>query len=350
VNRSERWARLGAWLAPRVGVERLRVAPDPRPPELGASNETEFLEATWTENGAPRRRSLVLRTPPRSAPLFDRYDLPRQYRTLAALATTAIPVPKVIGLEPDSMIIGEPFFVMERVPGITPPDNPPFTTTGWLLEAGVRDQRLLHERSITVLAEIHRLDPARAGLRFLGAGRGSTGFEEQLAHARSWFRWAAAGREQPTLERVLAWLLSHRPDVSPIDGVNWGDARIGNMLYLDFAPVAVLDWEMAALGPAEVDLGWWLFLDRHHTVGIGRPPLPGFPDDATTVSMYEEKLGRRVRDLFYYEVFAGFRFGLIMIRAARRTAAARADLDGVFERVNPCTRLLAGMLDLPEPR
>ena len=43
--------------------------------------------------------------------------------------------------------------------------------------------------------------------------------------------------------------------------LNWGDARIGNMLYVDFEPVAVLDWEMATVGPREVDLAWMIFLD-----------------------------------------------------------------------------------------
>ena len=39
-----------------------------------------------------------------------------------------------------------------------------------------------------------------------------------------------------------------------------GDARIGNVLYEGFTPVAVLDWEMAALGPRGLDLGWLVFL------------------------------------------------------------------------------------------
>ena len=37
--------------------------------------------------------------------------------------------------------------------------------------------------------------------------------------------------------------------------LSWGDSRIGNVMYRDFAPVAVLDWEMAPLGPRELDLG-----------------------------------------------------------------------------------------------
>ena len=49
--------------------------------------------------------------------------------------------------------------------------------------------------------------------------------------------------------------------------------RIGNMLYRDFAPVAVLDWEMATVGPREVDLAWMIFL---HTL----LPRPGRPSSS----------------------------------------------------------------------
>ena len=39
----------------------------------------------------------------------------------------------------------------------------------------------------------------------------------------------------------------------------WGDSRVGNVLYQDFRPVAVLDWEMATLGPREMDVAWIIF-------------------------------------------------------------------------------------------
>ncbi len=123
------------------------------------------------------------------------------------------------------------------------------------------------------------------------------------------------------------------------------------MLYDGVQPVCVLDWEMAAIGPAEVDLGWWLFLNRHHTVGLDVPMLPGFPDDEQTVAMWEQAAGRSARDVFYYDVFAGFRFGIIVLRASRRLIElGQLPAEQTFERVNGATTLLAQMLDLPEPR
>jgi len=54
----------------------------------------------------------------------------------------------------------------------------------------------------------------------------------------------------PLIERTFAALDTTRP-AEGRPSSNWGDSRIGNMMFRDFRPAAVLDWEMAALGPAE---------------------------------------------------------------------------------------------------
>src|SRR5690606_31290255 len=113
--------------------------------------------------------------------------------------------------------------------------------------------------------------------------------------------------------------------------------------------VAVLDWEMVSLGNAEQDLGWWLFLDWHHSDGIGVPRLAGFPTREETIARYEELMGRKVRDLHYYEVFAACRFAIIMIRIAALVRAANLPTPDDFERNTTCTQGLAQLLDLPPP-
>lgn len=58
------------------------------------------------------------------------------------------------------------------------------------------------------------------------------------------------------IEKAFDWIEAHWPaEVGP-DMLIWGDARIGNILCEGTTPTAVLDWEMVALAPAEVDLGW----------------------------------------------------------------------------------------------
>ena len=106
---------------------------------------------------------------------------------------------------------------------------------------------------------------------------------------------------------------AHLP-VSPRLSFNWGDARIGNILFRDFAPVAVLDWEMATLGPPEADLAWWLVFNRIHISGRGLAGPAGFPSEAEAVEQYEADTGWPVRDLRYYQVWAALRAGLLLFR------------------------------------
>ena len=47
------------------------------------------------------------------------------------------------------------------------------------------------------------------------------------------------------------------------------------MLYRDFEPVAVLDWEMATVGPGEVDLAWMIFLHAFFDDMAATFGLPG---------------------------------------------------------------------------
>jgi aminoglycoside phosphotransferase (APT) family kinase protein len=74
---------------------------------------------------------------------------------------------------------------------------------------------------------------------------------------RAYYRWALAddGVRIPLIERTFEWLEQHWPAEPGPNVLSWGDARIGNVMYQDFEPVAVFDWEMAALGPRELDLG-----------------------------------------------------------------------------------------------
>jgi aminoglycoside phosphotransferase (APT) family kinase protein len=124
------------------------------------------------------------------------------------------------------------------------------------------------------------------------------------------------------------------------------------MIFEDFTCRAVLDWEMVTLGDPLQDLGWWLFLDRHHSEGIGVPRLPGFPSREATVARYQELTGTQVDAgrLDFYEIFAGFRFAVIMIRLAQLMMHFEIlPMESDYETNNLVTKLLASMLDLPPP-
>jgi len=127
----------------------------------------------------------------------------------------------------------------------------------------------------------------------------------------------------PLIERTLEWLDTNRPAEGPTV-LNWGDARIGNMLYRDFEPAAVLDWEMATVGPREVDLAWMIFLDRFFDDLAERfevPTIPGFMDRADIVATYEQLTGHTVHALEWFEVLAALRFAIVSVRTSTRGIA-----------------------------
>jgi len=132
--------------------------------------------------------------------------------------------------------------------------------------------------------------------------------------------------------------------------LNWGDARVGNTIFSDDLTAAVvLDWEMVTLGRREPDLGWWLFM-RHRTEGIGLPLPDGVPDHAETIARYEQITGHRVQDIDYYEVFAGTRLAIIMVRAAHvMIGAGMVPQDSPVALSNPASLLVAKPLDIPAP-
>jgi aminoglycoside phosphotransferase (APT) family kinase protein len=262
---------------------------------------------------------------------------------------TDVLVPPVIGFERDASVLGAPFFVMEKIAGRIPEDNPPYHAEGWVTEVAPAARASMWWTGIEQMAAVHRVDWRQLGLGFLDdAGRGRPGLEQQLDYYGEYFAWAAGDHPQPVAKAALDWLRANRPEPDDPIGLCWGDARIGNMIFDHDRCVAVLDWEMVTLGPWEQDLAWWLFLDRHHSEGLGVPRLEGFPSHADTVARYEELMGRRARNLDYYTVFAGFRFAVVMIRViAMAVAFGLLPPDTDMGTNNIVTRLLAQDLGLP---
>jgi aminoglycoside phosphotransferase (APT) family kinase protein len=268
-----------------------------------------------------------------------------------ALRATDVPVPEMVWLEPDPGPLGAPFFVMGRVEGRIPTDTPPYHSGGWVTEIAPAERRALWEAAVDALAAIHAQDPAALELGVLDAP--PAGADTAAWQVEAWSRyydWVAGGRRQPTLDAALAWLRAHRPKAEGAPRLCWGDARIGNMVFAGGRCVAVLDWEMATLGPPEMDLGWFLYMDRHHCEGIGAPRLPGFPERDETIARWEGRVGRGAHDVAFWEAFAGFRFAAIMTRVAQQMMQAGVlPADSTFPVDNTASRMLARTLGLPPP-
>lgn len=323
------------WLAERLGVGAVRIDALERPAHGGLSAETILLECDW--GAGPR--GLVVRLPPAGAGLFPTYDLRAQTRVMDALrAHSRIPVPVVLWFEDDPTVLGRPFAVMERVEGRIPSDNPGYHFEGWVQELPAAQQACLLDESLATLAAVHHVDWAAAGLGFLPG----IGLDHELASWREYLAWATDASPIPVIDATYEWCVAHRPRDEPDAALVWGDARLGNLVFGDDLSVrAVLDWEMATLGPPELDLGWYLFLER--TALQFADQLPGFPDRAGTIQRYERHLGRPVRDIDWYEVWGGLRSAAIMIRVGAQLHELGL-VPATFSRDNPVTRLLAALI------
>jgi aminoglycoside phosphotransferase (APT) family kinase protein len=337
--------RLERWLASRTPcAEDLVVENVVVPPSSGFSNETLLFDARWREAGERRSAALVARIKATAFQIFPEYDVERQHRVLALLADTDVPVPRVFGYEPDESFLGAPFFVMERVEGRIPPDAPTYHMDGWMTEVAPEERRSIWWSGIEAMARVHTLDPETRGFGFLAPREGDP-LARQLDEYESFLAWAAGERGHPLCERALAWLRAKRPaDRGPVR-LCWGDARIGNQIFAGGRCVAVLDWEMATLAEPQQDLAWWLFFDRHHSEGADVPRLEGLPSHEETILRWSEATRLSARDVDYYEVFAAFRFSVIMIRVGELFAQSGVlPAESNFAADNTATRMLDKML------
>jgi aminoglycoside phosphotransferase (APT) family kinase protein len=296
---------LATWLGERMGGE-VTLGEFGGPGATGFSNETIIVDAT---HGGETER-LVVRVAPTGYTLFPDAAFEEQYQILVTLGEkTSIPVPSVRWYEKDPSILGAPFFIMDYIDALVPSDNPPYTLDGWLKEASPETQEKVFWGAIDSIAEIAALDPSSLGLPTL-----LNGLDEQLDYYEKFLEGVEKTEELAVARRALAWLRANKPED---DGTVfcWGDSRVGNVMYSPAGDrLAVVDWEMACFGSPSQDIAWTWFLDRHHAEGMGAPRLPGFPTKEAMLERFERLSGRSAKAFDYYELFAGFRFCVIMGR------------------------------------
>ena len=310
--------RLRTWLTDVAGLPDVTVDHLEIPASTGFSNETILFDATWNdEHGTPAVHHLVARIAPQAHTVFLEANFESQFRVMQALAEhTDVPMPEMLWFEPDPAWFGSSFWIMVRVDGIAPADAPHYSVEGWLRDATADEQSRVWWNGIAALAAVHNLDWRALGLEFLDdAARGEPALEQQLTYYAESLEWAELGEPHPGARAALEWLWANRPESDPAQvTITWGDSRLANQMFRDGEVVAVLDWEMVALGDPRIDLGWWLFCDEVLTRSAGQERLPGFPSQDETVARWEELTGRSGADLHWFLVFAGLRFTVVMLR------------------------------------
>ena len=298
-------ARLDTWLADRLdgfgGGLRVRQF------EGGQSNPTFLIESA--------ARRVVLRKKPPGKLLPTAHQVEREYRVLAALAGSGVPVPEVFALCEDESVVGTPFYLMAYVEGrvFTDPRLPG-------LDPAAR--RTVCSATAAGLAAVHAVDVAEAGLADLGPPAGY--LERQIGR---WLRQYEASRtdDVEAMDALARWLPAHLPPSSRTTLVH-GDYRVGNLVFARHAArlEGVLDWELATLGDPFSDLAY-LCMGYHHDAP-GRPGLAacaggasGIPSEPEFLRDYCRHAGiGEVPHWRFYLAFSFFRFAAILQGVYRR--------------------------------
>jgi aminoglycoside phosphotransferase (APT) family kinase protein len=264
--------------------------------EGGGSNFTFLLER---DEGR-----FVLRRPPRPPLPPSAHDVVREARLQLALREAGFGrLPTIVAVGDDASVLGVPFYVMQELEGHVVTDELP---PGLESE---QSRRRLGDDLVDALVEIHDADVARAGLAsFVRSGS----YAERQVRRFTELWVINKTREVPRVDEVGAWLAAHMP--APLEEtVVHGDYRIGNtMVALDEPEriLAVLDWEMGAIGDPRADLGYLLAM--YHEPGgsgtsLGASPVTaseGFPSRSELVDRYVERSGREIESLAWFEALA----------------------------------------------
>ena len=287
-------------LAPLLVVEPLRDWLDTTGLGSGSLTATRIGEGQsnvtfLVERGDGTR--FVLRRPPRPPLPPSAHDMLREATVQRALRSAAR-VPEILAVCEDESVLGVRFYVMAFVSGdvITavvpaPLDEPP-------------GRAAIAAELVDALAEIHDVDFVAAGLESFGK---ATGYLERQVRRFAGLWEVNATRELPQVAELATWLEANRPESGSATVVH-GDYRLGNVVLAAGAPArlaAVLDWELATIGDPLADVGYLVSTWAGSPLALTPVTrLAGFPGRDELADLYEERSGRSMRRLGWYEALA----------------------------------------------
>ena len=278
----------------------------------GQSNPTFLL---LTDRG-----EYVLRKQPPGALLPSAHAVDREYRVLAALAGTDVPVPRPLLYGADPTVIGTPFYVMERLKGriFRSPNLP---------ELAPQARRPVYLAMADTLAKLHRVDWAARGLADFG--KPGNYFARQIARwTKQW--QGSQTRGNPSIDRLAEWLPNHIPTGDQVSLCH-GDFRLDNMVFHPTEPrvIGLLDWELSTLGHPLADFAYscipYLTAAATHNglAGLDLWAL-GIPDQAEFVAAYAERGGTAAPLQPFHLAFSLFRLAVILEGVLARAQAGNA--------------------------
>jgi aminoglycoside phosphotransferase (APT) family kinase protein len=264
---------------------------------------------------------MVLRRPPAIPPPGAEKGVLREARILSALNATDVPHPVCCGVCDDPSVIGQPFFVMERVDGWAP---------------NLRDEMIHNEPPFDKMPYIYGLPfaivdglIALANVDHEAIGLGDYGKPGNFLE-RQVDRWAGQlgsykdrynypGRDLPGYAETEEWLRGNIPKREVL-GIIHGDVGTPNMMFRHGPPpklAAMIDWELSTIGDPMLDIGWFTGSmrdeaqpERISPTALNDPRL--FPTRQELARYYCAGTGRDMADFEYFSILAKFKSGCMM--------------------------------------
>jgi aminoglycoside phosphotransferase (APT) family kinase protein len=304
------WPRLVAWLRERLPACAI--------PGLDASLEPEVAQfpgghSNLTYSVRFGDVDIVVRRPPLGPVAPTAHDMAREFRWLSAMHRVFPLAPRPYLLCDDPSVVGSIFYAMERRHGlVVRAEEPPE-----LIDRPER-RRALSGALVDTLADLHAIDVDANGLSGLGK---PIGFVER--QVRGWSdRWQRAQtRPLAEMDALRDWLRARMPAEPARPSVVHGDFKLDNVMLdpNDVARlVAVLDWELSALGDPLVDVGILLAYWAPTAPPLQRDALttvthrPGYFTREELVERYAARSSRDVSGIRFYEVFARFKIAVVI--------------------------------------
>ncbi len=242
----------------------------------GQSNPTYLIKTP--------SKSYVLRRKPPGKLLKSAHAVDREYKVIAALNKTDVPVPKAYLHCEDESIIGTEFFLMSCVEGevMWEPHIPKATN---------EERKKIYQSMNETIAKLHSVDHEKIGLASFGKPGNYVG--RQVA------RWskqyvASETREIKSMNNLMEWLPKNLP-VEKTTKLVHGDFSLSNVMIdlSTFKICAILDWELSTLGDPAADFSYHCIQYKLNDVLSDEKQCEklGIPTERQYLEMYEEKTG-----------------------------------------------------------
>lgn len=256
-----------------------------------------------TKAGQPPTR-LVIRTIAEGVPARGPADIHRQARIMQMMAASNVPVPRIIWTEGEGGSFGQPYFIAEFVAGYQTPNE-------W--QALTDRDRRLGRRAMAALPLIHKAE-----------WRGAQDVWGNLQPLEQEFDRLHRLYDRPTIDPALGGRILHLRERllgsiprNTETGCVHGDFHWGNIIFGEDEVLAIVDWEIAFLGPVLLDVGWICFYaDTQSFSGEGSARAKRFgltPDEM--LDCYQAARGAKIseQEIAWFRAFSAYRFGVITL-------------------------------------